>query len=459
MRDVTKSVLLAALLVGSVLATAAPVTAVTEDERKDDGNVVEQKVRGGPDKNHSVVIDRGEAVDVAEDQLSDGVDWSLSRLHLVRSAGFYDVRFTGDDGERAKVRVDGSSREVFFLKEKHPGDEADEDDDSDEVESADVSVTDYDVSDENVEVNESVQIDATVANDGGRAGTANVTLLVDDTAVHNHTVSVPADATNATSFEIIFHEAGSYAVAVEDLESTTITVTENESTADETGWIAGTVTDADTGDAVSNETVTLDDEHETVTDENGTYQFEGVTAGTHNVTVAATEYDNETEGVTVEGNEATTLDFALNSSVDPAPSASISFADQATAGSNVTVGSTTLENCGFVVVRNESGSVVGVSSHLANGTHENLSVSLDAPLQADQNLTAVAHRDTNGNGTFDYNGTNATLDGAYRHDGEPVNDTADVTVTDDDSATVTIEVLVDGATDVSVEDVVTLVSS
>lgn len=364
------------------------------------------------------------------------------------------VTAAGADGERAKVRVDGSSREVFFLKETRPGiDHADgEDNEDEEVESADVS-------NETVEVNESVRVDATVTNDGERTGTANVTLIVDGSPVHDHTVSVPADATNTTPFEIAFHETGTYSVGVEDLDATTITVTESGSNANETGVIAGTVTDGDSGDAVSNATTSLNDENETVTDENGTYQFEGVTAGSHNVTVAATEYDDATEGVTVEGNETTTLDFALNSSVGPESAASISFADQTTAGSNVTVESVTLVDCGFVVIRNESGDVVGVSSHLANGTHENLSVSLETPLESDQNLTAVAHRDTNGNGSFDYDGTNHTLDDAYEREGEPVSDTASVTVADeDDSPTVTIEVLLDAAADVSVDDVVALAS-
>jgi hypothetical protein len=117
------------------------------------------------------------------------------------------------------------------------------------------------------------------------------------------------------------------------------------------------------------------------------------------------------------------------------PTASVSLADQEVEGQTVTVESATLSEGGFVVVRNESyddgdvlGSVVGVSDYLEPGEHENVTVELDAALDGNQTVIAVAHQDTNDDQSFDFLASDGIEDGAYVDEGGPVLDRGSVTV-------------------------------
>lgn len=130
--------------------------------------------------------------------------------------------------------------------------------------------------------------------------------------------------------------------------------------------------------------------------------------------------DNET---TTEGNETENA------------TASITFEDQPYNGSAVVVNQTNLSAGGFVVIFAQNGSVIGNSSYLEPGAHENVTVELNASLDTSQVLVAVAHMDTNDNQTFDFNATRAeqvgpanATDGPYIEMGVPVSDVAFVTV-------------------------------
>ena len=60
--------------------------------------------------------------------------------------------------------------------------------------------------------------------------------------------------------------------------------------------------------------------------------------------------------------------------------ASVTFEEQESDGSSVTVNSVTLENGGYVVVHGPEGGVLGHSDHLAAGTHTDVTVSLEPAL-------------------------------------------------------------------------------
>lgn len=82
----------------------------------------------------------------------------------------------------------------------------------------------------------------------------------------------------------------------------------------------------------------------------------------------------------------------------------------------------TLSDGGFVVIHGPDGDVVGVSGYLEAGTHEDVTVELDVELSADATLTAMAHRDTNDNGQFDFVTSEGDEDAPYLRDGAPVTD-------------------------------------
>ncbi len=128
-------------------------------------------------------------------------------------------------------------------------------------------------------------------------------------------------------------------------------------------------------------------------------------------------------------------------------SASVDFLDQ-TAVDSVTVASVYLAQGGFVAIHDSTlldgvvlGSVIGVSAELEAGIHNNVQVALfqDVPggvftqdsLQTDQTLIAMPHRDTNGNGTYDFITSAGTMDGPYTRDGNAVVDPAAITVAEE----------------------------
>jgi hypothetical protein len=124
--------------------------------------------------------------------------------------------------------------------------------------------------------------------------------------------------------------------------------------------------------------------------------------------------------------------------VDDGATASVTFDDQDSDGTTVTVSSVNLSDGGFVVVHDGTllegetvGSVVGASEYLSPGTHEQVSVTLDEPISEDMTLIAMPHQDTNDNQAYDFVTSNGTDDGPYTDDaGQAVTDPAQITVTD-----------------------------
>jgi len=97
----------------------------------------------------------------------------------------------------------------------------------------------------------------------------------------------------------------------------------------------------------------------------------------------------------------------------------------------VTVASARLESGGFVALHagNASGPVVGSSASLAPGNHSALRIDLARAVPNGTRVVAVAHRDTDGDVTFDFDPTDPdSIDGPYTDYGSPVADDAVVTV-------------------------------
>ncbi|NUB92993.1 hypothetical protein HT576_18460 [Haloterrigena sp. SYSU A121-1] len=117
--------------------------------------------------------------------------------------------------------------------------------------------------------------------------------------------------------------------------------------------------------------------------------------------------------------------------------ASIAFADRESSGEAVTVDELDLSEGGFVAVYAadavaDPGAVLGTSSALEAGSHSDVEIDLEEPIEEDQPLTAVVHHDTNDDGTFEYGDTDGAEDVPYVTDaGVPVLDTAFVSVGDE----------------------------
>ncbi|QDX41870.1 PGF-CTERM sorting domain-containing protein [Salarchaeum sp. JOR-1] len=101
--------------------------------------------------------------------------------------------------------------------------------------------------------------------------------------------------------------------------------------------------------------------------------------------------------------------------------------DQQTDGTTVTVDSVTLANGGFVTIHDSTladgavlESVVGTSQYLSAGTHENVTVQLDAELSGEQTVFAMAHKDTNGDMAYSFVQSEGATDGPYVQSGMPV---------------------------------------
>jgi PGF-CTERM protein len=115
--------------------------------------------------------------------------------------------------------------------------------------------------------------------------------------------------------------------------------------------------------------------------------------------------------------------------------ATATFDEQASNGATVTVDRVDLPEDGFVTIHDASlaagdtfGSVVG-STYLEAGVHEDVEVTLDEPLRSSQTAYAMPHRDTNGNGEYDFVSSDGEADGPFTQDGDIVLDPARVSVT------------------------------
>jgi len=135
---------------------------------------------------------------------------------------------------------------------------------------------------------------------------------------------------------------------------------------------------------------------------------------------------NETGNAT--GND--TVGNATGNRTGNVTNASITFENQTSNGTTVTVQRVMLNDGGFVQITGENGFSVGNSSYLEPGVQTNLTVQIDEPVTANQTLTAFAVRDVNDNQQFDGTGVENDTDQPYRlANGSVVAAEASVTVT------------------------------
>ncbi|MFC5367808.1 DUF7282 domain-containing protein [Salinirubrum litoreum] len=99
------------------------------------------------------------------------------------------------------------------------------------------------------------------------------------------------------------------------------------------------------------------------------------------------------------------------------------FEDQSTDGTSVEISSVFLPDGGFLGVYNESDALVGTSALLPVGASENVAVPVSPTLTESQELTVIPYRD-DGDGTPELGGDDAP----YSVEGEPVTESANVTV-------------------------------
>ncbi|MGA9401947.1 DUF7282 domain-containing protein [Haladaptatus sp.] len=125
-------------------------------------------------------------------------------------------------------------------------------------------------------------------------------------------------------------------------------------------------------------------------------------------------------------------------------SAAVTFDDQTTGGTSVTVKSATLPEGGFVAIHDDRlldgkalESVIGVSDKLDAGAHTDIEVDLfdvdgadfdEKMLEEDGTLIAMPHVDSNGNGEYEFVSSGGKTDGPYTKDDKAVIDDAKVTV-------------------------------
>lgn len=115
--------------------------------------------------------------------------------------------------------------------------------------------------------------------------------------------------------------------------------------------------------------------------------------------------------------------------VDDDPAASITFEDQESDGTSVTVDEVTLSDGGFVVITADGDEPLAVSEYLEDGSHENVTVeSRENGTELAGQLTATVHQDTGEEETFEYGETDGEEDPPYLENGYPISDTASVTI-------------------------------
>ncbi len=121
---------------------------------------------------------------------------------------------------------------------------------------------------------------------------------------------------------------------------------------------------------------------------------------------------------------------------EPEGTAAITFADQESDGESIVVDSVDLSDGGFVALYGgdsvaDPTAVIGSSDYLESGEHEDVEIEFENPLEEEQPLLAVVHRDTTGDETFQYAESDGAEDDPYvTPAGSPVLDTAFVTVGD-----------------------------
>jgi len=115
--------------------------------------------------------------------------------------------------------------------------------------------------------------------------------------------------------------------------------------------------------------------------------------------------------------------------------ASLAYSGETGDGTTVTVDSVTLQDGGFVTIHDATvtegqvfESIRGTSMYLSPGTHENVTITLDQPVEEDTTLVPMAHRDTDGNESYTFPASEGATDGPYVAAGGAVVTTGSYTV-------------------------------
>lgn len=300
------------------------------------------------------------------------------------------------------------------------------------------------------ETDERVAASATKADFGNE--TMTIQLLEDGVVIDEQERNEPGDVDNLDS------SSASTVSAFEDENDSTFGSTDDTDSFDETGTDDGWTTfgkenkssafedttedpfaddgdDAFSNDTFSNDTATASDDP--FNDSDTTVSaFDDETNETDDVneTAADEECDPVEENTTTPTNDTNDSAFPVTTTGE----AQVVFADQNTTGTSVVIESVTVPDSGFVVVHNTSllqegsdvrASIVGVSEKLDAEQTEDVEISLAHEIEESQTLIAVVYRDTDGDGEFEYDGTEEASDEPYLDDnGSAVNDDAYVTV-------------------------------
>lgn len=145
--------------------------------------------------------------------------------------------------------------------------------------------------------------------------------------------------------------------------------------------------------------------------------------------VGMASVDEAPSGSVAGGAVESTTTSTTAPTATPARVASVTLENQSAGGRTVVVRSVTLPDGGFVSVNDWYGAVLGHTGYLPPGRHENVAVTVSAPLEPGQALVAVALRDTargtaERNCTYDVAETGSEEDNPYFANGSLVADTA-----------------------------------
>jgi len=300
-----------------------------------------------------------------------------------------------------------------------------------------------------VDVNTSVQVGDTVsgqvvsASSGNGIGEARVFVTRPDGVTDTLTAS--ADG----SFSFTADQSGSYtlqAVRVGFEDSGTVTVNaQTQATFDVATLNAP-------GSATQGQNITVEaiienngDEADTQTvrfrldaDQNGSFTDSADVVLSQSISIAAggsetVTFDVPVRGLTVSavaGNYTHGVFTATDdrtAELEVQSGSSVTFDDKTVQNgtTELVVESATLPDAGFVVIHAENGDVIGNSSYLGAGTSTNVTVNLNGSVTSNRTLTAMTHRDTDGDQVYEF----PAADGPYFTDaGSPVTDTANITV-------------------------------
>jgi hypothetical protein len=305
---------------------------------------------------------------------------------------------------------------------------------------------------------ETVEVGATVTNDGDNATTEYVTFRLAGSVVDQQLVRLEPAESQLVTFEVNATgvPAGTYIHGIfteSDGQLATIEVTDQpplqvgaieaptEAVIGDSLNVSAEVTNP--GNETANESVefrlngavvdstTVEVEANATTTVEFTANTSGADAGTNFLSVFAERGGNSTAiNMTAEPDEG-------EPTPEPSPDgeAAVTFEDQESDGETVTVANATLPEGGFVVIHDATlldgdavGSVVGVSDYLAPGEASDINVSLNETLTESQTLIAMPHLDDPTNFQYDFVTSNGTEDPPYTVNETAVTDDANITV-------------------------------